>query len=223
VRSAPIYRVDTTTGKGFIYYTQTVGLPSSGLTHTAVQWTKVTASTTPVFAEGGRIEDATATATNGGKWYAYSGMAVNSIGDIMVGYSQFSSAQHPSAGYSYKDHTDALSTIRDPLIYKVGEDYYHKDFGQGRNRWGDFTTAQVDPNDDRSLWALQEYGKTRTSTDDGTTGANGSKWSSYWAGVAGPPPTVTIAAGPSLNEGNAGNTAFNFTVNLSTAYSCRSP
>jgi hypothetical protein len=37
--------------------------------------------------------------------------------------------------------------------------------------------------------------------------------------VAGPPPTVTIAAGPSLAEGSAGLTPFTFTVNLSTAYS----
>src|SRR5262249_45356428 len=68
------------------------------------------------------------------------------------------------------------------------------------NRWGDFTTTQVDPCDDQSLWTLQEYAKTRTSTDDGTTGSNGSKWGTWWAEVAGPMfslgfpcPTDTIA------------------------------
>ena len=197
VRSAPMFRVDATTGRQFIYYTQTIGLPSTGQTHTAVQWTKLTASTSaPVFADGGRIEDATATATNGGKWYAYPHIAVNSGGDFIVGYSQFSSAQHPSAGYSYHNHVDGLGTMRDPLIYKAGEDYYHKDFGSGRNRWGDFTTAQVDPSDDQTLWVLQEYAKTRTGTDDGTTGSNSSKWSNYWAAVtAAPTFTITASAG----------------------------
>ena len=71
VRSEPIYRVDSTTGRGYIYYTQTVGLPAGAMTHTAVQWTKITPSITAAFADGGRIEDATATSTNGGKWYAY--------------------------------------------------------------------------------------------------------------------------------------------------------
>jgi hypothetical protein len=213
VRSAPVYR------GGYIYYTQTIGLPASGLTHTAVQWTKITPGITPAFVEGGRIEDPTATATNGGKWYAFPHIAVNSVGDFIVGYSQFSSAQHPSAGYSYRDHTDAAGSIRDAMIYKPGEDYYHKDFGAGRNRWGDFSQAAVDPSDDRSLWVLQEYGKNRVSTNDGTTGANGSRWSTYWANVAGPAPTVTLAPGPSLNEGSSGPTAFNFTVNLSTGYS----
>jgi len=214
VRSAPVYR------GGFIYYTQTVGLPAGGsFTRTAVQWTKITPSTSAAFVDGGRIEDPTATSSNGGKWYAWPHIGVNSVGDFLVGYSQFSSAQHAGAGYSYHDHTDATGTIRDALIYKAGEDYYHKDFGGGRNRWGDFSQVSVDPSDDRSLWALQEYAKARASTNDSTTGANGSRWSTWWANVAGPAPTVSIATGPSQNEGNGGTTPFVFTVNLSTGYS----
>ena len=214
VRSAPVYR------GGFIYYAQTVGLPSSGLAHTAVQWTKLT-TPSGSFADGGRIEDATATATNGGKWYVYPHIAVNSAGDFLVGYSQFSSAQHPAAGYSMHLAADAPGTIRDPVIYKAGEDYYHKTFSTatGRNRWGDFSAAQVDPSDDQTLWTLQEYAKNRVNTDDGNTGSNGSRWSNYWASVAGAAPTVTIAAGPSQNEGNSGLTPFTFTVNLSAAAS----
>ena len=207
VRSAPVYR------GGSLYYTQTIGLPATLMTHTAVQWTKINA-TGGAFQDGGRIEDPTATSTNGGKWYAFPHIANNSLGDFIVGYSQCSSAQHPSAGYSMHLNADGAGTIRDPLIYKAGEDYYHKDFGSGRNRWGDFSQAQVDPSDDRTLWVVQEYGKTRVGTNDGTTGANSSRWSTYWASVAGPP-TVTLAPGPSLNEGNSGNTAFQFTVNFS--------
>ncbi|HYR51471.1 MAG TPA: Calx-beta domain-containing protein [Candidatus Dormibacteraeota bacterium] len=207
VRSAPVYR------GGSLYYTQTIGLPAVTLSHTAVQWTKLNA-TGGAFQDGGRIEDPTATATNGGKWYAFPHIANNSVGDFIVGYSQFSSAQHPSAGYSMHLNGDAAGSLRDPLIYKAGEDYYHKDFGSGRNRWGDFSQAQVDPSDDKTLWVVQEYGKNRTGTNDGTTGANSSRWSTYWASVAGVP-TVTLAPGPSLSEGNAGNTAFQFTVNFS--------
>jgi len=209
IRSAPVYR------NGNIYYTQTVGLPSTGLTHTAAQWTKLTTPGGTVV-DGGRIEDATATATNGGKWYADPHIAVTAAGDFVVGYTQFSSAQHPSAGYSVHQAADAAGTIRDPLIYKAGEDYYHKDFGSGRTRWGDFSQAQVDPSDDNSLWVIQEYGKNRTGTNDGTTGANSSKWSTYWAKVSMvPPPTVTLSPGPSLNEGDSGPSSFPFVVNLS--------
>ena len=93
IRSNSIFR------NGFIYYAQTVGLPSGGLTHTGVQWTKLTAATGN-FADGGRVEDATATATNGGKWYAYASISVNSNNDVMFGFSQFSSSQFPAAGYT---------------------------------------------------------------------------------------------------------------------------
>ena len=212
VRSAPVFR------DGSIYYTQTVGLPSSGLAHTSAQWTRLGAPG-GAFLDGGRIDDPTATSTNGGKWYAYPHIAVNAAGDFMVGYSQFSSAQHPAAGYSMHLAGDAAGTVRDPVVYKAGDDYYHKDFGSGRNRWGDFSAAQVDPSDDRSLWTLQEYAKARVNTNDGTSGANGSRWSTWWANVAGPAPTVTIAAGPSQDEGTSGTTALTFTVNLSTGYS----
>ncbi|HVP37925.1 MAG TPA: FlgD immunoglobulin-like domain containing protein [Candidatus Saccharimonadales bacterium] len=193
IRSAPVYR------NGFIYYAQTIGLPSSGLTHTAVQWTKITPSTSAAFADGGRIEDPTATSTNGGLWFAYAHIAVNSLNDFLIGYSEFSSALHPTAGYAYHDHSDAAGTVRDPLVYKAGEDYYHKTFSTttGRNRWGDFSSAVVDPTDDLTLWTLQEYAEARASTDDGNTGSNGSRWSTWWAAVSpGVTFTITASAGP---------------------------
>ena len=213
IRSAPVFR------SGSIWYTQTVGLPSSGITHTGVQWTRLT-TPSGAFVDGGRLEDATATATNGGKWYAYPHIAVNAAGDFMVGFSQFSSAQHPGAGYAMHLGGDPAGSLRDPLIYHAGEDYYHKTFTSttGRNRWGDFSTAQVDP-DDATLWTVQEYAKARVGTDDGNTGSNSSRWSTWWAAVGSALPTATIAPGPSLNEGNSGVTPFDFTVNLSAASS----
>jgi len=195
VRSAPVFR------NGTIYYTQTIGLPSSSYTHTAVQWTQI-AAPGGAFVDGGRIDDPTATNTNGGLWYAFPHIAVNAAGDFLVGFSQFSSAQHPSAGYAVHLAGDAAGTVRDPYIYHAGEDYYHKTFSTatGRNRWGDFSTAQVDPTDDMTLWTLQEYAKARASTNDGNTGSNGSRWSSWWAGVS-TTPTYTITA-----SANAGGT-----------------
>lgn len=188
VRSSPIYR------NGFLYYTQTVGLPAGSLTHTGIQWTKLTPSTTPVFADGGRLEDATATSTNGGKWYSHPSIAVNAVGDFLIGFTQTGSAQHPSTGYAFHYGTDGAGTLRDPFISHAGEDYYHKTFSTatGRNRWGDFTTSQVDPCDDMSLWTIQEYGKTRVGTNDGNTGSNSSKWATWWVNVAGPNRAVTL-------------------------------
>ncbi|HXF59900.1 MAG TPA: hypothetical protein VN539_08745, partial [Candidatus Saccharimonadales bacterium] len=46
IRSAPVFR------NGFLYYTQTIGLPTPTLTHTAMQWTKL--DLTGAFIDGGR-------------------------------------------------------------------------------------------------------------------------------------------------------------------------
>ncbi len=96
------------------------------LTHTAVQWTQLDNAGNVL--QGGRVEDPTATATNGGKWYAYSSIAVNASNDILFGFSEFESDGFADAGYTYHDHTDAAGTMRDPVIYKSGEDCYSKDF-----------------------------------------------------------------------------------------------
>jgi hypothetical protein len=194
-RSNPVYR------NGFIYYAQTVGLPAGGLTHTAVQWTKI--DTSGNFVEGGRIEDATATASNGGEWYAYPSIAVNKFNEILIGFSQFSSAQHPAAGYVFRSRVGG-AVMGDPLIYKAGEDYYHKTFTGARNRWGDYSSTQVDPSDDTSLWTLQEYGMSRSGTDDTTAGSNSSRWSTWWASLTLSPTAAgaTISGAVSMVDGS---------------------
>jgi IPT/TIG domain len=174
IRSTPVVR------DGFIYYTQTVGLPAGGLTRTSILWTKLTASTGDV-ADGGLVDDPTATATNGGKWYAYPHIAVNKYGDIIVGFSQFSSTQYASAGYAVHAASDPAGTMRDPAVYKAGQDAYQR-IGTGtRNRWGDYSKAQVDPSNDADLWVLNEYAKPATgpSADPGV-------WGTWWGKVAAP-------------------------------------
>ena len=177
-----------------VYYTQTVGLPAGTMTHTAAQWTKL--NTDGSFADGGRIEDPSATSSNGGKWYAYSSIAVNHNDDFLVGFSQYSSAQFASAGYSYHDHTDAAGTTRDPFVFKAGEDYYAKTFSGSRNRWGDYSHTLVDPFNDTDLWTIQEYAQQRIAPDANTV-TNNSRWGTWWAKLsvtnAGEPGSLVIS------------------------------
>src|SRR5205823_9476272 len=71
-----------------IWYAQTVGLggaTGSTYTHTAAQWIRLDTSGNDV--DAGRVEDSTATASNGGKWYAYPSLAVNATNDVLIGFS----------------------------------------------------------------------------------------------------------------------------------------
>jgi hypothetical protein len=176
VRSNVVFR------NGSIWYPQTVGLPvgrtAATIDRTAAQWTQL--DTAGNVLQGGRVEDPTALPTNGGKWYAYSSIAVNSKNDVLFGFSEFGSNQFASAGYTYKDNTDAAGTMRDPVIFKAGEDCYSKDFSSGRNRWGDFSHTMVDPTDDCSFWTIQEYAKLQAPP---TVGGSTSKWGTWWARV----------------------------------------
>jgi N-acetylneuraminic acid mutarotase len=178
---------------GEIWYAQTIGLPAGTYTHTAVQWGRM--STTGVDLEMGRIEDTTATATNGGKWYAYASLALNGARDVMIGFTQFSSAQYPSAGYAYSSHLNDLGRTRDPVIFKAGLGFYYKTYGT-RNRWGTLSSTQVDPSDDLTIWTIQEYAATPTGT-----GVDSGNWGT-WLAKAAPP---DVAPNPAMSLDTPGN------------------
>ncbi|HRG81944.1 MAG TPA: T9SS type A sorting domain-containing protein [Chitinophagaceae bacterium] len=175
-----------------IWYAQAVGLPLAGLTHTGVQWTKLNTSGT--FADGGRVEVPTATNSNGEHWYTYPTLSVNSNSDVLMGFTKTESDGYPGAAYAFRYGTDAAGTMQDPVVYKDGVDYYEKDFGGSRNRWGDYSHTMVDPLNDASFWTIQEYAQSRATPNlDGY-----SKWGTWWAKVD-PNPCLSNAASGNWN------------------------
>jgi hypothetical protein len=136
-----------------------------------------------------RVDDPTATDTNGGKWYGFASVGVNRANDVIVGYTQFASNQFASAGYSAHLGTDAANVVRDPVIYQAGLGYYDKDFtasgtDTGGNRWGDYSFTTVDPVNDTDLWTIQEIANPSVGTGNPVgTGNNSGRWNTWWAKV----------------------------------------
>lgn len=179
VRSNVVFR------NGKIYYPQTIALPTGGITNNSrfvAQWTALNSDGT--FFDGGRVEDATATRINGGKHYGYASLAVNKNNDVLLGFSEFESDDYADSAYAFRLGGDPAGTMRDPVIYKEGEDYYQKTFSGTRNRWGDYSHTLVDPVNDRDLWTLQEYARLRVGATG--TGSNDSRWGTWWAMVNAP-------------------------------------
>ena len=146
IRSNVVFR------NGKIFYPQTIALPTGGITNNSrfvAQWTVLNSDGT--FSDGGRVEDATATRINGGKHYAYSSLSVNKNNDILLGFAEFESDDYADVGYTFRTGGDPAGTMRDPVIYKEGEDYYQKTFSGTRNRWGDYSHTVIDPVNDRDL------------------------------------------------------------------------
>jgi hypothetical protein len=186
---------------GNIWYSQTIGLPNGAVTHTAVQWTRI--NTAGSFVDGGRIEDPTATSSNGGEWYAFPSIAVNANNDVLLGFSNFSSAHLANAGYAFRFGTNAPGTMRTPIIFKQGEDYYAKGGGLSLNRWGDYSQTVADPTNDLDMWTIQEYAQMRLVRDLQQTSEN-SRWSTWWAKVCNANVSYVITANAGVGGAVAG-------------------
>src|SRR6201988_946063 len=91
---------------------------------------------------------------------------------------------YADAGYAFRLGSDAAGTMRAPVVFKSGEDYYSKTFGGTRNRWGDYSHSVVDPVNDRDLWTIQEYPMLRVGATG--QGINDSRWGTWWAKVTAP-------------------------------------
>jgi hypothetical protein len=140
--------------KGIIYTVNTTAMSSP--TRTSIIWRKFDAETA-TYLGGGLIDDPT-----GAKYYAYPSIAVNRAGGIVIGFNTFTATQYPSAGYVY---IDPLGAISNEGTLKAGET------SSNTSRWGDYSTAIIDPTDDAAFWTIQE-----------ATSAN--HWVAWWGKIA---------------------------------------
>lgn len=142
-----------------MYSVQTVGL--SNPTRTSVLWRAFHPQTGERLG-GGMIDDAT-----GGKWYAFPSLAVNRSGAMLIAFSTFSTSTYPSAGYAY---VNAIGLATSVGTIKNGTAAY-----TGADRWGDYTTTVVDPQQDSAFWTLQLIAEPKA-------------WRAWWARIPEPAP-----------------------------------
>jgi hypothetical protein len=169
--------VRTIDGVTSLWCTNNIGLPAGGApTRYAAQWWQLDANPyAGVIYQQGRVQDPTATVSNGGYHYAYPSLAVNRAGDMLIGFSRFSAFEFASAAYALRYNFDPANTTRDPIVFKTGEGYYEKTFGKGSNRWGDYSATAVDPLSDINFWTIQEYAGTPIGFGDGA-----GRWGTWW-------------------------------------------
>jgi hypothetical protein len=151
---------------GALWCTHTIFLPAGASpTHSAIQWWQINPVTGTVQ-QNARIEDATAV-----NFFAFPTIAVNAYDDALIGYSSFSASQFASANYSFRLHTDALNTFQPTVQFKAGLAKYFKIFTGTLNRWGDYSSTCIDP-DDFSMWTIQEYAELPSGGAD--------RWGTEW-------------------------------------------
>lgn len=99
-----------------------------------------------------------------GFWYFYPALAVDSGHNTIVTYSRSGLTEYIGAYYSGRLSGDPPGVIIGSYTLAPGEANYVKDFGSGRNRWGDYMGAWVDPADDHTFWIFTEYAESPANT-----------------------------------------------------------
>ena len=145
---------------GHVYATHTVSNATN--TKTEVAWYEIVPSSPPALAQQGRVSDPA-------RFYYYPSIAVNSNGDIALGFSGSSTTEFAGGFYTARSIADPAGFTQIVSTLKAGEGTYFKDLGSGQNRWGDYSATVVDPSDDLTFWTLQEYAATPINT-----------WGTWW-------------------------------------------
>jgi hypothetical protein len=137
---------------------RTVGVNSTGTstnaTRSGCEWSELDVSSgSPTLVQQGRIFDPGATP----RFYFSPSISVSGQGHATITFCGVKSTEFVSAYFAQRLQSDAAGVMGAITSIKAGGAAYTQLDGGGRNRWGDYALASVDPNDDMSIWTIQEY------------------------------------------------------------------
>jgi hypothetical protein len=112
----------------------------------------------PTLVQSGTVFDP---ASSSPRSYWMPSLAVSGEGIMAIGGSTAGAAAHADAWYAGRLPHAARGTVSAPARYTHSSHAYNppKDThpGDGPRRWGDFSLVRVDPDDNQTLWTIQEY------------------------------------------------------------------
>ena len=152
---------------GSMWFAHAISDPAVGDGETVVRWYEVATNDfgdgggSPTLVQSGNVDPGPGIHT----WMP--AVAVDSVGDLAIGFSVGGPSQFLGAGFTGRLANDPLGTVVLPINeYVVGLGNYQAIDGSGRNRWGDYTAMAIDPTSDGTFWVFNEYA---TSTNSWAT------------------------------------------------------
>jgi len=97
-----------------------------------------------------------------GCWLYYPAVTADVSGNMTMVYNQSCSDEY--IGIRYTGRRPGDEELRPSELLKAGESNYVKDYGSGRNRWGDYSGIAVDPVDPTRVWIYSEYAASPANT-----------------------------------------------------------
>lgn len=98
-----------------------------------------------------------------GAYTFFPSVAIDPCGNAGFGFSASAATIYPGAYYTVRYASDPASTVQTVETLMAGVDYYYRAFGGSRNRWGDYSGMALDPDNEATFWAFNEYAMTRGS------------------------------------------------------------
>ncbi|MEI6604318.1 MAG: hypothetical protein WCP35_03335 [Verrucomicrobiota bacterium] len=134
------------------------GVATNGGGRNGSRWYEIqNLSTTPSLVQSGTVFDSTVTSP---KSYWIPSLMVSGQGHVAMGFSSAGAANYINAGTCGRLATDALGTMQTPVDYTTSSTAYNPTGdtgGSGGRRWGDYSYTSLDPNDDMTMWTIQQY------------------------------------------------------------------
>lgn len=96
--------------------------------------------------------------------YIYPSIAANSFGEVVIGFTATGDATtrlFPSSFALTGTTMDGITTFGDAILLAAGLDDFHF---PGEDRWGDYSSTSVDPNDPHTFWTAVEIALPRTAS-----------------------------------------------------------
>jgi hypothetical protein len=84
--------------------------------------------------------------------------------NILLSYSRSGISEYTGAYFTSRLNTDPPGILSGSRVLQEGKSNYVKDFGSGRNRWGDYNGSWLDPRDQNNFWVLTEYAEAPANT-----------------------------------------------------------
>ncbi|NWF49486.1 MAG: T9SS type A sorting domain-containing protein [Ignavibacteriaceae bacterium] len=91
-----------------------------------------------------------------GFWHFYPALAVDKDQNIAITYSRSGTTEYIGAYYTSRLKNDPPG-LNPSMTLQTGKGNYVKDYGSGRNRWGDYMGIWLDPETEYNFWMFTEY------------------------------------------------------------------
>ncbi len=155
------------------------------------RWFEIgTLTTTPTILQQGILctTGPGGAAINSERGFMYPTAIATGQGHLALAASYASNTEFAGIASAGRLRTDPSGGTRAPeTIVQAGLAAYTLLDNSNRNRWGDYSSTQVDPNDDQTVWTFQEYADT-------TACGFGSCWAVRAVQLKAPPPPAIASA-----------------------------